>query len=451
MSRSLKFTYATLVIGKDQTDDSYNLTGRYTYGEEYERAFVEFDVVVQNDNQVTFLASEAALVAAYSQPDQAFECELATTQRHAYDVSDNTALYIRPSLRKVGDPSNDSAKSARYRCKVEAQLPADLTGRAGRLNSSVNVQTFANGRRLVGISGTYTALTSNNAREQFEASIAAYVSSIQTDLGITTWELLGQPSEQHDDQNKIITFTRQYRELGFNQSGANLDEPSLVDDNLVIRRREKTADASVDFVQAPEAFDELSISYSVTVRQSAGATWTLSDLRDVYETTVLNYLTSLIDTLAGGGGIIITDLSDSYDLPNSRIFVEGAALAFGSSSYIQARLEVSDRWDYGVNLKPVWDGNPFSRDYYEGPATGVKTVNRYTLGAARADPHPIPPQFPGYIEVRSARSDRQFQMGVPGFRQRMQAHRTTYTYVRADVTSTSSVGPQRLRDRLGIN
>jgi len=107
--------------------------------------------------------------------------------------------------------------------------------------------------------------------------------------------------------------------------------------------------------------------------------------------------------------------------------------------FFQARLEVADRVEYGLIFKNVWNGNPFARDRYEGPASWVKTVTRSTVTEQNiANPHGVQPNFPGFFEVRFARSGREFDMGLPGEELLLKVYRTTYTFVRADVQNGSS-------------
>jgi len=256
MGRELEFTYAGLVIGKGQTDSSYNLTDKYTFSKEYGKASLSFDVVVQSPTRATFLTSEAALIAAYRKPDQVLVVVLEATDREKFDPSDNSGFNLRARCEKLGS-EEDTANSSRWRCTVTVELPADLTGRSGRLTSQVDVQTDPAGIRTLQITGTYTALSSNEARAQFEASILTYATALILGLGstIASWDLIGTPTAVSDDQDKFITFSRVYQELVFNQAIGVLNSANLVGETLKVQVSRQSADA-LGRVQTPRPTSE---------------------------------------------------------------------------------------------------------------------------------------------------------------------------------------------------
>jgi hypothetical protein len=447
MARTLAFTYGSLTIGNGQADSSYNLTGRYRFTQDYERAALQFEVVVSNATHATFLAAEAALLAAYRLPDQTLTVALSASNRHVFNPTANSGFNIRANARKIGG-EEDTAHSAKYECSVTVELPANLTGRAGRRSSSVNVSTSPAGRRSLVVSGVYTALANNAARAQFAAQVDAYCSTVLTGLG-GTWEMVGTPTAESDDQDKTIRFTRHYSEIIFGQAIGTTDHAALVDPKLVLRRTRTSADSSQSLGSA-QALVEISADYSVSVKIDQ-----TTDLDALWSETIRPYVLQEAERYAGGT-VVVTRETPGFNPSENTFSVAMTIMADAGSKFFQARTEVSDSIDYGIILKPVWDGNPFSRDRYDGPGSWVRTLSRTTLtrgvdtisGNEVVSDHGEPPQFEGFVEVREARRARSWNLGLPGEDIPLRASTTSYTYVRADVrTTTTSSDPTRTRTR----
>ncbi len=207
MARLIKITYGSLAIGLGG-NASITLADKYRCAYNYDAFSISFECVVRSATRSTFLTAEAALVAEFRKLDQDLDVELGGTNRHSFAASSNTGFLARPSCEKLGG-EEDTANSARYRCTVTVQLPADLSGRDGRRSSVVSVEETPSGRKRASISGEYTALSSNSARAQYEASIAAFVSTTLSDLSLTSTDLVVN-TYNYDDQNKILRFSRTY-------------------------------------------------------------------------------------------------------------------------------------------------------------------------------------------------------------------------------------------------
>lgn len=438
MSRTLAITYAGLVLGAGQSNASYHLTGKYSYVETQERADLAFEVVVQNEDDVLFLAAEAALLTAYRTPDAALLVVIGGGNRRDLDPADNTGFNARASARKVPGLDN-TARSARYACSVSIELPADTAGRAGRRSSSVDVSTSPAGRRSLSITGVYTALSNNAARAQFESQVATYAGTVTSGLG-GTWELVGTPSAKSDDQNKTISFSRAYREVIYHQAQSAMDHPAIVEPRLQIARTRTSAE-STRILGSVEALKELQITWSASVAIAVTV-----DLEALWEGTVRPHLIAEAE-LVGGGAVVVTRETPLFDAGENTIAAAMTVLADSGAKFLRASVDVADSIDMGVVLKPVWDGNPFSRDKYKGSGSHVRTLTRRTLRVAATgiisknrviSDHGDPPQFSGFVEVRESRRARAWNVGVPGTELTLRSSETVYVYVRADDPKAST-------------
>ena len=442
--------------------NTYRLTGKHSFTHGYERAELSFEVLVQDDTAAVFRTAEAALLAAYQKPDQALLVVLSSATRHTYDpaVASNTGFNARANARIV--PGSDStANSARYSCTVVVELPATLAGRAGRRSSSVDVATSAAGRRTLTVSGVYTAMANATARAQFEAQVATYCGEITTAL-TGTWEIVGTPKAEADDQNKTIRFTRQMREVRYNQAVATLDHAAIVDPKLLLRRSRTAAGSS-----AARAFGNVEPLREVTADWTASIRFSeTTDLDALIESTVRPFVLAEAERVGGGSAILVRE-QPSFDPNENMLSLSMTFLVDSGAAFIAATVEVSDAIDTGVILKPVWDGNPYSRDRYQGTASHVRTLTRRTKRIAAGGlvttkggvsrvvvDQGKAPEFSGFVKVRESRRSRDWNEGLPGGVQiPVRMSESVVVYVRADqadpgasATTDGGGGTTRVRD-----
>lgn len=441
-TRTLKFVYGTLTIGASQADANYTLTGIYEFDESYEAALLSFQVAINSATVAGFLASEATLITAYTKPDQKLEVDLGGTNRHTYDPSAivNTGFNQRAELRKVTESPLNTDRSALYECSVTVQLPADLALRAGRLESSVRVEEDPSERRTATITGIYTALSSNAARAQFAASIEAYATdTVIVGLG-GTWEQVSDPVAESDDQDKRLRFVRVYREIKRKQSNSATDLVSVVNPELLVFRSVVSTQSIGTTAEPPV---RLRAQYSADVRFSS-----TTDLDTLWEDTLRQYALDEIE--AATGTSILTIITEDWRLDpgNNRLEATLDVLGDGGSRFWQFQKEWVDRSNSGLILRPVWDGNPFSRDKYFGPATRTLTLvissagpDRARVGLARMPlvEHEQAPEVPGFEQPRTVRRVVERSVGIAGEEIPVYIATTMYFYVRSD--STFAGGP----------
>lgn len=432
MARLLSFTYGSLTVGNGGSAD-YHLTGRYRFTHDYDRASLVFEVVVQNDDPAVFLASEAALLAAYRDQDQALLVVLSATTRHSFDPTTNTGFNTRANARKLGG-QEDTGNSSKYECSVSVELPATRSGRGGRRSSSVNVSTTTSGRRDLTVTGVYTALVNNAARAQFAAQVDTYCASILSGLG-GTWEKVGTPLAETDDQDKTIRFTRSYAEVVYPQAAALVAaHPALIQPRLSVR----WSRASLQSITQAEPLREVVADFSASIVTSA-------DLPNLWENAVRPFMIREVERLSGGGTVAVIREQPLYGL-NERQLVASMTLLV-SVGLLKARISVSDSEDFGSIFKPVWSGNPYERDEYQGPASFVRIVTKRALSTS-----PITlgaPVYPGLKLVRQGGNAESFEEGLPGNSIRLYTAEARYVFVRADVSPTGSTGGNTTQVRAG--
>lgn len=428
MTRILKVTYAGLTIGKDQADASYNLTDKYRVASSYSELSVEFEVVVASATRATFLAAEAALLAAYRKPDQALEVVLGSTARHDLDPADNSGFNARASCVKVGGVE-DTANSARYRCSVVVQLPADLTGRSGRQSSEVSVEVTPAGKRTVTISGAYTALSANSASDQYASAVSTFCSGILTGIG-GTYNLLPE-QYAYDDQDKVLRFRRVYEEVFLAESQGGTDHAAIKGQQLVIERLDLPADGDWSFDVQP--LQQLRATFGCYV-DSAQTT----DLRSLWEDTILPHIRAQAAALTGGT-LVVVRAAPSFDLAENRIAAVLELAGDVGGAFFQADVDVFDDVDLGVRLVPVWDGLPYSRDRYDVQQRHAKTVDRSVTFSGEGRSLQVP-AFQRFVLVGRSTTTRRTRVGRPGDYHRLTVVRDIFRYERADIRQVAAAG-----------
>lgn len=440
MSQVLTITYGSLVLGLGQANSDYNLTGKYSFQHDYDRFSLEFEVVVSNATRATFLASEAALLAAFREPDLTLVVKLSATTRHTFSPTANTGFNIRASARRA--PGQDTTpNSCRYVCTVSGELPATKTGRAGRRGGSVDVSTSPAGRRTCVITGTYTALSNKAARTQFEAEVDDFCDDILTDLG-GTWELVDTPNARADDENKVITFVRRYEEIKRTQAAGVLDHPALVQPRLTFDRV-KTSPESTTALGTVAPLVELVARFTASVKFASAAE--LEDVDTLIEEVVRPHVLAEAERVAGGGTVVVMREAPSFDREENVVSLTVAMVVDTGATFLRASVEVNDSIDRGVILKPMWSGDPYARDEYQGMASHVRVLTRKSIRVGSSDVirdgviasnHDGPaPLFDGFRFVRSNQRVRSWFGGVDQTLP-LRSNEETFVYVKVNPAPT---------------
>lgn len=377
MARTFAITYGSYVVGSSGTDSEVRLTDKITMDQSYTDVTVTFEVIVLGSSVANFQTVEGDLIAAFTKPDQALTVAVGGVTRYTFSQSSNTGFNAQPSIEKLGGVE-DTDRSARYRIRITQGLPADLSGKDGRQSASVSVSVDPSGIRTVTISGAYTALSTNSARAQYEASIATYVAAVKSALSVTDWELVGRPTEEDDDNGKLLQFSRVYREIIHNQGVGTADVSGIVSPRLRIRRTDGATNDTTELGQT-EPLTRLDLSYTCHVD------WSVStDLPAFYASTIRPHLINEANTIAGTQVIVLNE-SPNYDLDTNRVYVDMDLQADTGTGLFAASVETEDVVSSGEVRFVVWSGDPFHRDVYQGPKTHIRRRRKTVLRRAGSD------------------------------------------------------------------
>lgn len=374
MARTLAITYGSYVVGLGGTSSDVRPTDKVTVEQEYTSGRVSFEVMVLSSSASAFATVEAALVSAFRTPEQTLTVALGGQTRYSFSPASNTGFNTSPSIEKLAGVE-DTDRSGRYRIEISFGLPASLAGKSGRQSASVSVRTDPAGIQEVTISGVYTALSGNSAREQYDAAIATYVAAVKSALSITDWELVGRPIEEDDHNGTALRFARVYREIFRNQGVGTTDVAGIVNPRLRIRRTDSATGDTTELGQT-EPLRSMDLSYTCTVDKSV-----TTDLDSFYTSTIRPHLIAEAEALAGTG-VIVQRESPNFDLFANRVYVDMDLLADVGTGLFSASVEVEDVISNGEVRFVVWDGNPYSRDVYQGPKAWIRRIRKSVLRRA---------------------------------------------------------------------
>ncbi len=363
VTREYSIAYGGVTIGG--TSDYYLLHADppIRISGNYENTTVEATVIVRDDTEANFNTRCAALETAFRKPNQDLTVTLGSTTFMSLSHASNTGVLARPTFSKPGNADQDSARRRLYHVSVTVQRPADLSGKDGLRDAAIEFTVSPSGVRSYHVTGAYTALSSNGARAQYEASIATLLTAIEAVHAGVTWERSPGNPVIYDDENKVARFTRTGTELIFNQSSGVRDNTSIRNESFRLTRR----------VSAPGDSPTAERPQEVSVSFDADIDTTVTDLASFYISTVRPHCLQQVRSTIGGQVALVSD-EPSLDYARSRISASLGFVVVTGSNVLQRETSTEDQDDEGVLSEPVWDGNPWSRVETQGPKSLVRTV-----------------------------------------------------------------------------
>jgi len=395
----LTVTYGGLTFGGStarrlQADPKYTVVDKG-----YEVGVFEFSFITSAATAAAFATEVAAVEGALRTPRGDLVVTLSGSTLLSLKQSDNTGLDANPQIVKTGSRA-DTGRSRYYDCRIEFQLPADNVSTDFRRYSTVDITYSPSRRRTVSITAVYTANSddgSTQARAQYEAQITTYAATVTQDIDSNaTWEKVEEPSVSRNDTDTLVTATIVYRERLANQTIGSKDDSAIVDPSLTIERHRvapgdsegtslRLLQSSVQLVgggsgstvaelpvQTPAPGQTGSVKRPVilTANYACGIDATVTkNIKAKWLSAIRPFIISEIKKCASTG-VVILDERPAFD-PEENRFTAVVTAASYSATILSQRVEVQDTNNPGRNLRPVWDGNPYS--YYDYPGIALRT------------------------------------------------------------------------------
>lgn len=366
VSRELSIRYGDLTMGGDS---DYPLDGYHEVTHDHESVDISWSFFVTSDSEDGFVSKCKDVETRLRRPYQDLEITLGRSLLFRRRQSDNTGLDSQPEVSKGGDPA-DTGRSRLYRVRVRMGLPADNVDTLGHRRSSISVAYSPSRRKTVTIEGMFTAVTSNDARAQYEAKIATFCTSALTAIG-GTFELIGEPVTRTSTNGKTIDFLRVYEERIYGQGSSTLDDSALVGSVLEVSRTSRNTGHSPDAQDLTEVIGQFSCSVDKTVSQDLAAKWA----------SVKPWIIEKMQAQTGSRFALVS-ARPVFDYDRNTIACTlvglGTDLDATSQDQIAHRIEVADSRPSGKVFVPAWTGNPEDCYIYDGPVVTLRTITQTT-------------------------------------------------------------------------
>lgn len=415
--RDLKIEYGGVAFGNTSGRRIDSRAGKITMEKSGEEFRLDFNLLITAATPSAFATEVAAVEEALRKPFQDLKITAGDGDANAvlyyftHDGSGTDASLgfdAESTISKRGDDA-DTAISRLYSVTISLQLPQDqIEGsthasvakvREGMRNTTVDVAYSESRRRTITISGEWTAVGTDTAREQYEAKIAARASAVLTAIGGTgsCWELISEPSTEVDDtregtneqgKGNILRFVRVYQEILFSDadgggatmdagsilaSGTNLlNNPDLINQQLTIKIQAMATagnEAKNSFIRRLEG---ATITYSASVNRD---NVTGRGMKDLWNNTIKPFLLAEAQFFLPAGARAVVKESPSYDLSNNSI--SGSIEMQGVTPTglpIEGTATVADSYVTGITIVPIWGEHTTSKYTYQGPAVRTRTI-----------------------------------------------------------------------------
>lgn len=393
LPRELSITYGGVTVGG--TSPHYLLDGYRRGVQSWNHAYVEFDVVVKGSSEPDFATKCAALEANFTDPDHALVVQQGTQTLLAFAAAPKD--WCRPTITKRGDPQTDSGRSRGYTIRIDVDPAATQLSPSGLRDVSVDVAYSPARRRTVTVAGVWTAIASDGSREAYEAGIESYAAARLAELG-GTYELAEEPQTSRDRPDHLIAFRRVYLERLWQEGGAALDDPDIVRQSAVFRRR-RTAPG--DSLKAPAAAGSNPIEgagtsaqqpFQANVRRltvidvtySAWIEKSVTDLVSKWE-SIRDWLIGVVQQDFGLGGMALTEEAPALDYDENRIMASMTLVGPEGGNVYEQQITVTTNVNEDQVLIPAWTGQPYDCYPYDGPRVLTRTVAYRAVVAGHKD------------------------------------------------------------------
>lgn len=361
VTRELSITYGSATVGG--TTDRY-LDGYVHVTRGYETASVEFSFIVTQASEALFAAECIAIEAAFRKPYQALTVTQGSVTLLSLSHSSSTGFDAEPEIVKADDLA-DTGRSRRYTVRISFGCPADGSGMDGRRESRVDVAYSPSRRRTVTMTGTWTAISTDTAREKYEAKVSTWATAVLAAL-TGTFDL-AEESFEFSTNDKTCTFRRVYEEIIRSQGGASVDDTAIVRQSLVISRRE-IAPGDYDLLPTKRVI-VLDVRYSASIDKTV-----TTDLPGKWS-SIKSWVVEQVRSVLSGGALAVIAEAPEYDGDENRISATMTCEGVGSGDILESTLTVEDADDEGKVFDPVWSGDPFACYVFQGPRVLLRTIH----------------------------------------------------------------------------
>ncbi len=355
--QELTATYAGYVVGGNS---GRILEAYHTFEKGTITTAVEYSFVIPQISDASAMATAIGLAeTAFTTPYAALTVVQSGSTLLSLSHSGSTGFNSHPRIIKT-ESLADSGNSRRYVVRIDFGMPAVNFGTSYRQSSKVSIVYDPSRRRHLTVTAIYTAAGGTTASAQALSAGPTYAGVVVSAL-TGTWEKTGE-SVEHDDQNKLATWTRTYDELIFSDGGS-ADDAVLVGGKLTVARAKKWQGQHIGANQLAE----ITLTYTVALDSSA-STAILAKFD-----SLRGWFVAQIQSTLGTGTLAVTSESVTPDYTNNLLSVVMVAVGTTGGTVLEWDVEVEDAREEGGILVGIWSGKKFDKYPFQGPASYIRT------------------------------------------------------------------------------
>ncbi len=344
---------------------------------DYGQVAVSFMVVFAGvADDATFKLYETAIEKAFRVPSQRLRILVNAVVRHDYnpktESGGNTGFLQSPSISQPGD-TRDTARSRLFKVDIRIQMPADVPAKPGRREATYTINFDESRIRSITFSGSFTALDSNGAKAQYDAQIATWANGVLDSYGgNANYELLKEDVTP-DDYDKICQFSREYREVIFNQSSAGLNHAAIQNPTFDFSKAEV---APGDSDSTARRLIEVTCVFDCAIDRDSS-----TDPEGLWSGTVRPYIISKAQSLFSLGQVAVVARTPTARCAPNRLSGVVVMQAVSDSNLIEYTVTMQSVFKPGKVLVPTADGNPLAYHVIAGPAEELRITSETKLEA----------------------------------------------------------------------
>lgn len=369
-----ELTYGALTLG---ASTKYRPHGQHSMTVDYESLTLTLDYPIVVTSGLNDAIDELETKLGIKEADLKLSWD---GKDREWKRSAGTGFNHRGTLLKPGDV-RDTRETRYYIVRFVVEIPAPAAD-SGLTGASWRLDTGRGGRPTLTLQGVYTPTSSvTSARGNYLANVEAYITAIKAFVGGGFEGKPASKTEEGNQEDSRLTWSRVYEGIIFPQGIAGLDVPQLVDPQLTLTITELGGDGTpAGDITAPPIRAE--ISYSAGVDSSVAATYP----QGIWVSLVRPYLLAVIEQHLEVSALALIEDSPESGLRDSelrgRFVCEG--YVEGKNGIVSYRMTVSKGGRPPERKMPVSDGNPFSAHVYSGPAELQLTITETVEVLGRA-------------------------------------------------------------------
>ena len=184
---------------------------KFTFRQSYTNAFFSCRFLIDGSSASDLVSKCNVAERKLSEWNKNFSLNFGGNSEYSFSHSENSGFLARPTVVVLSDRTQ-SMTTRGYVFTLEMQLPANQTGYNYRQEGNIAVSVPNSERKVITITGKYTAGGDKSALENYESYFQEWAEPIvDSVLEEENWEQISE-DYNYEQEKKILSFTRKYQQ-----------------------------------------------------------------------------------------------------------------------------------------------------------------------------------------------------------------------------------------------